>query len=431
MLAALFSDPSRSAPQELPIVREEPPPPDAPAPVLEVEEVREALSRYSLPAGPTGLGTSTVHVPWSSSGTEPMVAGLATAVPPPPAGETGADAVAAAVAAALAEPAEEPVEEDSGSELYCPPAVRDNVALGEAVNQSLVEWAEQVGIYPGQLDKVRMANFGRLIMLTHPASDDHDRLLAAAKCILAEWATDDHMLDEESLGADATTIGARLGVTYAAIDPVHLPVRYAAQLDQALAEEPVSVAYQSAFEHLGRYASETQQARLHHQLAEMLMAYNAEATWRTTRRVPPVWEYLTHRYENSFLPPMVLVDPVAGYEIPAQEFADRRVQRVFGIAGLASVILNDVYSMSKESDADFDLPKVIAAEENCSQAEAIARSVRIHNELMHTYEREAAVLSALGSPLLARFLADIWAWLGGNREWHATTRRYNAEVEAA
>ena len=23
-----------------------------------------------------------------------------------------------------------------------------------------------------------------------------------------------------------------------------------------------------------------------------------------------------------------------------------------------------------------------------------------------------------------RFLADLWAWLGGNREWHSTTERY-------
>jgi 2-methylisoborneol synthase len=46
---------------------------------------------------------------------------------------------------------------------------------------------------------------------------------------------------------------------------------------------------------------------------------------------------------------------------------------------------------------------------------------------MHTFVAEAAVLSALGSPALRRFLADIWAWLGGSREWHSTSARYHGE----
>jgi 2-methylisoborneol synthase len=162
----------------------------------------------------------------------------------------------------------------------------------------------------------------------------------------------------------------------------------------------------------------------------MFMAYNHEANWRSTGRIPPVWEYLTHRHENSFLPPMVLVDPVAGYELPAFEFADRRVRRVFCLAGSASVILNDLYSMGKEADEDFDLPKLIAIEERCSPQEAIERTVAIHNELMHTFVEEAAVLSQVGSIALRRFLADIWAWLGGNREWHSTTERYHGASTA-
>jgi len=344
-----------------------------------------------MPAGPAGFGTSAVRIPPAQS----LAGG-----------------------------------EESELELYCPPAVRDDQALGEEVNDRLVDWAGQVGIYPGQLDRVRAANFGRLMMLTHPATDDPDRLLAASKCVLAEWATDDHFLDEESLGAEAKVIASRLGITFAAVDPVDLPVRYAPQLDQALSEEPVAVAYRSAFEHLAQYATATQVARLRHELAVMFMAYNHEANWRGTGRIPPVWEYLTHRHENSFLLPMVLVDPIAGYVLPAFEFADRRVRRVFCLAGSASVILNDLYSMGKEADEDFDLPKLVAIEEKCSREEAIERTVQIHNELMHTFVEEAAGLSQVGSLALRRFLADIWAWLGGNREWHSTTGRYHSASNA-
>jgi 2-methylisoborneol synthase len=416
VVVALLSNPERTAPRNLhAFVRDQQPGDEG--------QLTGSVSRFV--AGPTGLGTSAARIPWPCTNVGMAVAAANRGTQPHlPDGPTGVGTSTVQVSA------ERPADDGLDSELYCPPALRDDKALGEEVNDRLVDWAGQIGIYPGQLDRVRAANFGRLMMLTHPATDDPDRLLAASKCVLAEWSTDDHFLDDESLGADAKVIGSRLGITYAAVDPVDLPVSYVPQLDQALSDEPVAVAYRSAFDHLAQYATATQVARLRHELSVMFMAYNHEANWRSAGRIPPVWEYLTHRHENSFLPPMVLVDPIAGYELPSVEFADRRVRRVFCLAGSASVILNDLYSMSKESDMDFDLPKVITAEEKCSSQEAIERSVQIHNELMHTFVAEAAVLSQLGSPALKRFLADIWAWLGGNREWHSTTERYHGASNA-
>ncbi len=401
-----------SAPQDLAVELHDigPDPTDPPA--------EPTTARFVL--GPSGLGTAT-----------------ARAFLPPDAAVTAASLVRANGVSTATDPlVPVPVEESTSTDdddippLFCPGPVRDDPALGEEVNLRLIDWADEVGIYPGEVHRLHAANFGRLMMLTHPATDDPDRLLAAAKCVLAEWATDDHFLDEESMGADAEVIGSRLAITYASIDPADLPVGYAEQLDQALSDEPVAVAYRSAFEHLARYASGTQVARLHHELAVMFVAYNQEADWRKSGRTPPVWEYLLHRHENSFLPPMVLVDPVAGYEIPAVEFADRNVRRLFCLAGTAAVVLNDLYSMAKESDSDFDLPKLIAIEENCSEREAIKRTVRIHNELMHTFVAEATVINQLGSPALRRFLADLWAWLGGSREWHSTTLRYSTEASS-
>jgi 2-methylisoborneol synthase len=43
---------------------------------------------------------------------------------------------------------------------------------------------------------------------------------------------------------------------------------------------------------------------------------------------------------------------------------------------------------------------------------------------MHTFVEEAPDLSHVDSPPLRRFLADIRAWLGGNREWRSTTASY-------
>jgi 2-methylisoborneol synthase len=322
-------------------------------------------------------------------------------------------------------------ERDSGPpELYCPPAVRDNPALGEEVNDRLLDWAEQMGIYPGQLDKVRAANFGRLIMLTHPDTDDPDRLLAAARCALAEWSVDDHYVDGEAEESVPERLGQRLAIAYSVIDQAYLPVRYAPQLEQVVRADPVMRALRSSIGYLTEYACWQQIQRLRHALCVMFTAYNQEAVWRMSGIRPPVWEYLMHRHENSFIPCMVLIDCVAGYELSAEEFAQPAVRRAFSLAGTATVLVNDIYSMAKEDPTDTNLPTVIAAEEHCSLSEAIERSAAIHDELVHTFEAEATALCLTGSPELRRFLAGTWAWLGGNREWHATSSRYQPATNA-
>lgn len=328
--------------------------------------------------------------------------------------------------AAAAEPTVVDDSSDGVPTLYCPPAVRDDPALGEKVNDRLVEWAEQIGIYPGNLDLVREANFGRLIMLTHPDSDDPDRLLAAAKCALAEWAVDDHYVDGIAAEEAPQLIGERLALAHAVVDPAQLPVRYVAEFEEVVRKDPVLLALRSSLDNLTQYASTSQVRRLRHELAIMFVAYNQEGAWRTTKRIPAVWEYMVQRHENSFLPCMVLIDAVGGYEVPYHEFADPRVRRVFALAGTASVLVNDLYSMGREqeSDLDFNLPKLIAAEEDCSPREAVARTATIHDEFTHAFELEATALSATGSPALGRFLAGTWAWLGGGLEWHRSSPRY-------
>lgn len=375
-----------------------------------------------LPSAPTGLGTSALRIPAAAKASPslPMPSPATLQLPTGPTGlGTSATRLRTPQPRREAAPASDPAPK-----LHCPPALRDDRALGETVTERLVEWAEEIGIYPGQLDKIRKADFGRLIMLAHPESDDPDRLLAAAKCALSEWAVDDHYVDGEVEEARHDLLGQRLAIAHSVIDQAHLPRAYAPQLEEVVQADPVMRALRSGLDNLARYATTTQVRRLRHELAIMFVAYNQEGVWHTARQTPPVWEFLMHRHENSFIPCMVLVDAVAGYELPQGEFADPRVRRAFTLAGSASVIVNDLYSMGKEDPTDFSLPRLIAAEDQCSLEEAVDRTVEIHNELMYTFEAEAAALALTGSPELRRFLAGTWAWLGGNREWHAGSARY-------
>ncbi len=203
-------------------------------------------------------------------------------------------------------------------------------------------------------------------MLTHPGSDDPDRLLAATKCVVAEWAADDYLVDEVDLGADPEVVGSRLALLHAVVDPAHLPAKYAPELAEYAEGEAIARAFRSAMEHLARYTSSTQIGRFQHQMGILFVAWSQEADWHRSGRTPPVWEYLVQRHLNSYLPPMILIDSVAGYELPASEFYDPRVRRAFTTAGAANVLLNDLHSASFESETDFNLPRVIAVEEKCS-----------------------------------------------------------------
>ncbi|MFF4606504.1 family 2 encapsulin nanocompartment cargo protein terpene cyclase [Streptomyces sp. NPDC001339] len=314
-------------------------------------------------------------------------------------------------------------------ELYCPPALRDDPALAEEVNARLLAWAEEIGLYVGRLDRVRAADFGRLMMLVHPDTDDPDRLLAAGKCALAEWATDDYYCDDETMGSAPALLGAHLGVAYAAIDPAHPPLRYVPDVEEAMRDDPVRTALHSGFAHMARYADWSQLARLRHEVAVLFVGYGQEGSWRSQGRMPAVWEYLAHRQINSFVPCVAMTDMVGGYVLPAAEYADPRVRRAVTMASTAATLVNDLYSMAKEHHSDsveFNLPTVIAAEERCTPREAVERSAAIHDELVRTFEAEAAALALTGSPQLRRFLAGVWAWLGGNRAWHSGSRRYTS-----
>lgn len=377
-------------------------------------------AKSQIPSGPTGLGTSAARL-WASRSDGAL-------------GTDAADGSSSAGEANRAKRTATPGRASKGPKLYCPPAVRDDPALGNEVNDLLMRWAQETGIYAGELDVVRAADFGRLSMLVHPDTDDPDRLLAAAKCVLSEWATDDHYCEGEPDGDAPISLGSRISVAYAANDPAHLPLRYAPDLERVMRAEPVLVARRSSYEHLARYASSTQVARLQHEDAALFICYAQEASWRKANRLPPVWEYLVNRQRNNFVPLMALIDAVGGYELPSAEYSDPRVRRCTTMAGTAGQLVNDLYSMAKENSTpglDLNLPTVIAAEDGCSRGVAFERSILIHDELMHTFEAEAATLAATGSPALRRFLAGVWAWLGGNREWHDGCPRYNSATASA
>lgn len=313
----------------------------------------------------------------------------------------------------------------SASPLYCPRTERINDALGAEVDERLISWAAGCGCRDDELDALRAASFGRLIMLTHSDVDDPDALLVAAQMNTAWWAADDYYADSTEAGADPALLPQRLTLAMAAMDPVPSAGELTVPLDEALNDDLVLRMLSSAVGHLARHATPTQVQRACYATFSMFVSWNAYGSWREAGTFPPAWEYLAARQHDSFYTSMTLVDPVGAYEVPAALFYDPRVRRATTLAGTASVVVNDLFSVARDAaDENCNLVSLIAADRDCSLAQATEAAVALHNDFVHEFESLHRELAAVPSPELQRFLRGVRAWMGGGFEWHATNPRY-------
>ncbi|GAA4233286.1 family 2 encapsulin nanocompartment cargo protein terpene cyclase [Actinomadura meridiana] len=375
-----------------------------------------------LLAGPTGLGTSAARVADAlrPSPVVPLPRGPVPSSSPPSPGRRGGRFSPGY--------AEREWGDGSFPPLYCPLTARVDDDLSREVNDRLVEWAEEVGIYPGRLDRFRDAGFGRLAVLAHPETDDVDSLLFGAKMNAAWWASDDYYADESDLGAAPTELPPRLALVTSAMDPPPPAGKYTDQLEEAIAADPVLVALRSAAGHLRRLATPSQVMRICTTTSQMYVSWAAYAAWRHLGTSPPVWRYLAARQHDSFYTSMTLVDIVGGYQLDANLFYEPRVHRAAMQAGTAAVIVNDLFSAEKEA-AD-DLPDcnvvlLIAEEEGCPLREAVETAVAMHNHFVRGFEASQKELAAVPSQELQRFLLGVQGWMAGGFDWHGTSGRYN------
>lgn len=319
-----------------------------------------------------------------------------------------------------------PWGDGSHSPLYCPAPSRFDEALATEVNNRLVAWAERIGLHAGHLEEFAKTGFGRLITLAHPECDDPDLLLVSAQMNAAWWASDDYYADETDLGAVAEALPGRLALVSSAMDPPPPAGQFTAPLKEAVVSDPVLVSLRSALAHVTRHASAAQVMRLRHTTHQMYVSWNAYNAWRHAGITPEAWRYLAARQHDSFYTSMILIDVVGGYELPAELFANPLFHRALTQAGTAAVLVNDLASAEREAgeDPDCNLVLLLAAERDCSIAEATEEVVALHNDIVRGFEASRAALAAVPSPELQRFVLGARAWMGGCLEWHDSSSRY-------
>lgn len=311
--------------------------------------------------------------------------------------------------------------------LYCPPAARIDDQLADEIDNRLVAWAETIGFTGDELGKLRRTGYGRLVMLTHTDSDDPDRLLVAAQMNTAWWMADDYYADDSALGADPTLLPQRLTLAMAALDPLPDAGEFSTPLNQVLREDRVLRAFTSAIAHLRRHAMPDQVQRACYATFSMFVSWTAYAAWRHTGKAPSAWEYLTARQHDTFYTSMTLIDPVVGYEVPANLFYDDRVRRAAFQAGTCAVLVNDLFSVKKDAADENPVSNMvlqIAADRGCSVHRAVEITVDLHNKMMREFEAGHRALQGIPSPELQMFLHGVRNWTGGSFEWHNTNPRY-------
>jgi 2-methylisoborneol synthase len=313
--------------------------------------------------------------------------------------------------------------------LYIPVTGRIDPALGAEVDDRLAVWAGDCSFTDDQVELLRGAGFGRLAMLAHADVDDPDRLLIAAQLNAAWWAADDLYADDSEMGATPTALPPRLSLVMAAMDPVAPAGEFSHQLDDRLGSDPVLVALRSGVGHLARHGSPAQVQRACYATFAMFVSWNAYAAWRHTSSYPPAWEYLAARQHDSFYTSLTLIDPVAGYELPANLYYHPQVRQALMQAGTASVMVNDLYSVTKDAADEKPVCNMVlqvAADRDLSLQEATEITVGLHNDLVRGFESNHRALRAIPSPELHIFLRGVQSWMAGGFEWHATNPRYAA-----
>jgi len=401
----------------------------APAPAV-VREIATAPAAVLAPAaralrGPSGPGTSGLRI---SSPPEADLPGSGSGLVVGPGPVAGLGLAAGHPEASLPLPyLEREWGDGTYPPLYAPATARIDERLGGIVNDRLVAWAREVGIYADQLDKFRDTGFGRLAMLTHADTDDPDMLLVAARMNAAWWAADDYYADETSLGATPTELPPRLALVMSAMDPPPPAGPYTRQLEEVIEADPVLVALRSAVSYLTERATPAQVMRACGTTFQMYVSWSAYAAWRYLQTLPPVWRYLAARQHDSFYTSMTLIDVVGGYELPPNIFYEHRFHQALMQAGTASVLVNDLYSVAREAAdelPDSNLVLLIAAEEKIPVRDATARAVALHNDFVHAFEASQRELMTVPSAELHRFLRGAQAWMAGGIEWHGSSDRY-------
>ncbi|WP_202238400.1 family 2 encapsulin nanocompartment cargo protein terpene cyclase [Actinacidiphila reveromycinica] len=298
------------------------------------------------------------------------------------------------------------------------------------VDRRLEAWARGLDLFPtAWTGDFAGFQFGRAVVLQHPGAADLDRLTAAGELLLAENLVDDcYCEEEEDRGGSHRGLGGPLIMAQSAIDPYHGTAGSEEDWRQGMQADGPLRSYHWAMKDYAGFATPSQTTRFVHDIARLHLGYLAEAAWAETGHMPKVWEYLVMRQFNNFRPCLSIVDAVDGYELPEPLYSRPEVQRITALASNATTLVNDLYSFTKELETDpthLNLPQVVAANERCGLKTAYLRSVEIHNQIMASFEEEAAALSAT-SPLVGRYARGLSDWVAGNHEWHATnTHRYH------
>ncbi|WP_406071647.1 terpene synthase [Micromonospora sp. NBC_01638] len=308
------------------------------------------------------------------------------------------------------------------SALREPPFPTGHHGATEQVARESVEWARAFGLIDSshRAHRLLRADAAGLAGRACPdGSVDGLRLLTD----LISWLfVMDDACDEDGLGADPIRLGPAISTLLDVLDrcgdPDGVPPAVG-PLGDALHDLCRRTRLQGRAALLLRFVS---------QMREYLLALLWEAANRERRRVPEVAEYVQLRRHIGGVHPCLTLTDLASAQPPGS--AQRADPGLVALDLLAVDLVcwcNDLFSYSKESQADPDahnLVTVIAQDSGADEAAALRAAANRFNQGLATYlDAEEALLSA-GDDGIRNALTARRNWVRATYDWSLMAARY-------
>ena len=230
--------------------------------------------------------------------------------------------------------------------------------------------------------------------------------------------------------------------TQASIDPDYM-VKLVAREDRLIAlargdvlregDTPLDHALVDILARVGRWASDAWRQRLAGHITEYLEGCRWERLIRMQGRVPRLATYSKLRLLVSAVFPCF---DLAGIGIDGRRLDFVRnvyVEQLEVMANNHICWVNDIYGLDKEisEQTTSNLVVVLADQYGLTWDQALDRAIEMCNSELEAFTELAAQLEQLDDTDSRAYVRALQAWMRGNLDWYADTRRYAIEDDQA
>jgi hypothetical protein len=306
---------------------------------------------------------------------------------------------------------------DLNPEIHCDFPERVNPRLDD-VETWTTSWRWRHGLVTGAEDDVRfrLAGFGELAARTYPEAD-FEGLAIASDWAVWLFAFDD-LYDEERLAQPLYAEIRRL-----------VDVGWALSPEVPVSDDPFAVSLRDLITRIMLRSGPVAVSTFARHVLMYLLGLASEVANQGDDHMPTVAEYIAMRRATGAVPSCLALIPISTNRlVPSHLTHHPDVARLTRMTVDIVCWANDVRSCAKEvarSPHPRNLPVVMADEYGWPLPEAMRRAATRVSALIEDFADLRARVMAWAPLELAGYVRGLEAWIRGNLDWSARTKRYS------